>query len=306
MESLDITLPVPKGRNSVEVKLGSCFHVGHMCHEREQTMQCLDEVLQTPGMFLWMLGDTFDNGTKNSPAASVYENTMNPQEQTIVVASMMRPLVEAYKIPIWHHSNHPWRTFKDTGFWSGEEALVKLFFGNGVSKEDWRLIERYAGGELTAPRYGGKANTKTEVLRHLNAMFDRLRPDPRPKVQWGGWQAISKVHVGKQTYTIHSCHGEGSGTGPTSALGAVHKQSEIAEADLFFRGHHHKRIVSEKMKAYYSPNGKCELKRIGLLTTGCYLGYHGSYGEAAGLPPNATGMTSITLHADKHHFTMHV
>lgn len=299
MRSLEVYLTPPKKGAPVQLDLFSCIHIGHDCHLRDKTIELLDDVLNTPGRFLINLGDTFDNGTKQSPGASVYQQTMNPRDQLIVVASMFRPLVDAGKVMLWHDSNHSFRTFKETGMMTGEESLCRLFFGNGISKEDWKLIDKYADGEF-------EGQDKAKKARYLEQVMDKARPSVHGKVQWAGWQALTKVHVGPQTYLIHSMHGEGAGVAPSSALNAVLKQRDCGQADIYARGHHHKKIASDSNISVWDSSGQAKMKRIGFITTGCMLNYHDSYGEAKGYSPNAPGMSRIILYSDRWDFKLEI
>lgn len=294
MRSLELGLTPSKIGRPITLHVLSCTHVGHSSHDRERTLELLETVRKTPDHYLVNLGDTGDNGTKTSPGASVYEQQLNPREQAIAIAVLFRPLVDAGKVLWWHDSNHSVRTYRDTGFFTMEETLAKLFFGDGVTDDVWRVLERYAAG-------GYKGRTKSAVKNRVDAQMyledamTRIKPAANPLVKWAGWQAITKLRAGKQTYMIHSMHGEGAGVAPSSALSAVTKQRDIGEADIYLRGHHHKKIATDACRAYWDARGKAKFKRIGFLTTGCYLGYHDSYGEAKGYPPNALGASRVVL-----------
>ncbi len=297
MKSLEVEL-TPAKDGWAEIDVTSCIHFGHACHLREETLALFTEVLETPGRYLWSLGDNQDNGTKNSPGASVYENTHNPKQQLILSAAMYRPLVKAGKVVMFQDSNHSARIMKDVGYITSEDALYRMLTGDNFSKRDWKIIQKYAVGGFT----GRDAAAAEKYIVDLAADT----PEPRREMPlWGGWQAMTKVHVGKQTYMLHSMHGEGAGTAPASALQAVMKQQEIAHADIFVRGHHHKRVITDAGLMEYSEHGKDATgRRIGYLTTGCMLGYHNSYGEAKGYRSIWPGMTRLHLNAKRNLFRM--
>jgi hypothetical protein len=297
LKSLKVELE-PAKNGWAEIDVTSCLHFGHACHLREQTLALFDEVMQTPGRYLWSLGDNQDNGTKNSPGASVYENTHNPKQQLILSAAMYRPLVKADKVVMFQDSNHSARIMKDVGFITSEDAMYRLLTGDALSKRDWKVVEKYAIG-------GFAGRDKAQAEKWIVDLAADC-PDVRTrKPLWGGWQAITEVKVGSQTYTVHSMHGEGAGTASASALQAVMKQQEIAHADLFLRGHHHKRVLADADYAHFTSHGQdAEMRRIGYLTTGCMLGYHNSYGEAKGYRPTSPGMARLHLNAKEHRFRL--
>ena len=298
MRSLNVVVPPSKAGRPITLHVVSCIHVGHKSHQREETLALFDRILQTPDHYLVNLGDTGDNGTKHGPGASVYEQVINPFEQAIVIAAIFRPLVDAKKVLWWHDSNHSLRTYKESGFWTMEETVARLFFGSGIAETDWHLLDRYAAGEFVG-RNRATIKKRVDVETYFQRVLEKLKPDANPRVRWAGWQAITKLRAGQQTYTFHSMHGEGGGTAISSALNAVAKQREAAEADIYLRGHHHKKIAADASRGIWNANGKAEFRRIGFLTTGCYLGYHDSYAEARGYPPNATGEARIVLHTGK-------
>lgn len=298
MKCLELFIEPSKKDSEITIDIGSCLHFGHTCHEREMTLALFDEVQNTADRYFWSLGDNQDNGTKNSPGASVYEQTHNPKEQLILSTAMYRPLVKANKVLMFQNSNHSGRIFKDTGFISSEEAMYRLLTGESVTKKDWKIIERYAVGGFQ----GAEAMTAAKYIADLAGEI----PEPRStRPLWGGWQAMTKVHVGKQVYVIHSMHGEGAGVAHSSALQSVIKQQEIAGADIYIRGHHHKRVLADANVGEFTSHGKdANFKRVGYLTTGCMLGYHNSYGEAKGYRPTCPGMSRLHLSSTEKKFRL--
>lgn len=300
MKSLELTVEPSKKGADIDIDILSCLHAGHTCHEREKAEQAFEEVYETPDRFLVSVGDNQDNGTKNSPGASWAENTHNPREQLILTAALYKPLIKRKKVLWMQDSNHSNRIFKETGFMTSEEALWRLLTGRGVTSSDWDIIERYFRGRI-------KGRDQEEAQNWIQSVLDGMKQDPdEDKIPlWGGWQTLVKLHVGKAEYMIHSMHGEGTGVTAASALQAVMKQKDIAHADLFFRGHHHKRVVADGSFARWSGPGKpVEFDRVGYITTGCFLGYHNSYGEAKGYAPLEIGMARVTLSSTSKKFKL--
>ena len=298
MRSLEVTIKPAKRGERIKLVPISCLHVGHHSHEREKTQELLARGLADPNTFFINLGDSGDNGTKQSPGASVYENPLNPWEQCIVIAALLRPVVAAGKMLWWHNSNHSERTYKETGFFTMEETLARLFFGRGIHDKTWSLLNRYAEGEFHGKTRKDMAK-RVDVEQYLDEVVKQAKVDDDPAVKWAGWQALTKLHAGDQEYMIHSMHGEGSGVAASSALQAVMKQEGNGLADLYIRGHHHKRVAADSVRPIWAPGGKVQMRRVGFVTTGCMLGYHDSYGEMKGYRPLQTGMSTVELETGK-------
>jgi UDP-2,3-diacylglucosamine pyrophosphatase LpxH len=138
MKSFDLTVPI-KG-DTLRLALISCIHIGHKCHDSKHFSEWMNDViLSDPDCRVIMLGDTIDNGTKGSPGASIYEQTKNPREQLEEAFEVLRPLAESRRILFWHESNHSYRTFKDTGFFTAEEWLSQKF---GIPWAGWQALSR--------------------------------------------------------------------------------------------------------------------------------------------------------------------
>lgn len=299
MKALDVTVKPDKPGQKVTLHLICCLHIGHLTHDRDATLELFQRIYRKKNAYAVSLGDTIDNGTKQSPGASIYEQTANPLEQTLIAADLWEPIVKARKLLWAHESNHSARTFKEGGFFTAEQMLFRYLVGNRqITKRQKRVFDMYLAGTGSSDAYRKRG-------QYVQRVFDNLRIDNKnPRVAWGGWQAIVKLKAGKQTYYIHSMHGEGSGTSMSAPINALVKQKDIAHAEIFMRGHHHKRAATEFSRAEYGSDGPV-LKRIGLISTGCYLGYNKSYGEAKGYAPTCIGSSKLVLETgDKHAFEM--
>ena len=150
MQNLHKTLHVKGDR--ARLVLVSCIHVGHTCHARKHFLRWVEEEIMQPDTWCVMLGDTIDNGTKQSPGASIWEQTKNPKDQTLEAWGLLRPLVDAGKVLWWHESNHSFRTFREAGFFTAEEWLVHDF---KITWGGWQALTT-----LDVTRGNGKKNGK--------------------------------------------------------------------------------------------------------------------------------------------------
>lgn len=95
----------------------------------------MDEVLLGCD-FLFGLGDTIDNGTRNAPGASIFEQAIpSPKEQVIEADKVLGRLWTKYKL--MHESNHSIRTYKESGFFTAEEWLAEK---HGIKWGGWQAL----------------------------------------------------------------------------------------------------------------------------------------------------------------------
>ncbi len=269
-----------------------CLHIGHHRHEMQKTVALLDKILRDRNSYVIMLGDTVDVGTRSSPGASVYEQDMNASEQVLVAGALLTPLVEAGKILFWLDSNHSRRLFTEAGTFTAEEQLARMFFGAGFSGKDKRLLNKYVAGG-----FDGTKKLK-EVEGYLQEVISKLKPGVS-QVFWGGLQALSRIQVGPNRYKLHAFHGSGGGATHKTVISQLDRMEKVAPGnDIYVSGHHHKRLVFDADKIVLDHRGDVQYRPAMYVSTGCMLGYDGSYGEAKGYVPTRPGMTRIKLYAN--------
>lgn len=116
------------------------------------------------------------------------------------------------------------------------------------------------------------------------------------KIAWGKWQSLSKLHVGKQQYVVHAWHGAGGGTTPEAALRKCRSMATQVEAEVYLMGHFHQRIFWQTNRLIAGPiGGNAEMKEQTFVSTGSFLGWHDTYAERMGLPPNKLGAAVVIL-----------
>lgn len=114
-------------------------------------------------------------------------------------------------------------------------------------------------------------------------------------VPFCGTDALLQLQVRAQHYTIHATHGEGAATSLPAVFGKLLAQmARVGGADVYLRGHHHKKILADTMMIN-AKTGELEKKVLG--ATGCFMGYVGSYGHRSGYGPTMIGCIKIKLYA---------
>lgn len=254
-----------KGRPShIELVSFCCAHFGHKACDRKRLMSWRDWLMKGPNRFAFNLGDDMENAIPGDEVhnSMMWDSDKHPEDQYREAADFWRPVAEAGKLIVTHDSNHAWRT---------------------------------------------EAKTGRSVARELNVFLqaqslDKAMPDPQPDVRpfWGQWQALTKILVGRQDYTIHSWHGNGSGSSPEAALRKCREQERFHVADIFLMGHAHQPIAWGKEYNVFSHHGMdAASKQRWFGVTGGFLGWNGTYAERAGYGPNRRGAIVVKLGVDR-------
>jgi hypothetical protein len=260
VKCFDIRVPVKRGAEQIEIAVVCCLHFGHKAQDERRSMEWRDWILKSKNRFAINLGDDMENALPGDEVhnSMLWDSSMTPEEQYRRAAEYWKPVAEAGKLLITHDSNHAWRTEAKTG--------------RSVAKE---------------------LNVFLQGLTSKKPSTDPM-PDQFPR--WGRWQALSRLHVGKQTYTVHSWHGSGNGCTPEAALRKCRSQAEVHKADIFLMGHAHQKISWSDNYMEFSDNGRDARERQRMFAvTGGFLGWHDTYAERAGLRPNRRGAIALKL-----------
>lgn len=78
-------------------------------------------------IYVYLMGDLIEVGTKTSVGAGVYEQKLNPDEQVDDIIEMLRPLGDKKLIIGNHLGNHEQRIYKDSGV--NITKLISKFLG---------------------------------------------------------------------------------------------------------------------------------------------------------------------------------
>lgn len=244
----------------IEIVIVCCLHIGHKGFDKARAEKWRAWGLSDPNRYFMDLGDDMENAVPGDEEhnSMMWDSNMMPAEQYRKSAEYWAPVVEAGKLIINHNSNHAWRSEAKTG--------------------------------ICIPR------NLNVFLQGLTA--EQKTPDPQPDVLplWGNWQALTELHVGKQVYMIHSWHGSGNGCTPEAALRKCRSMATVNKADIFVMGHAHQRIAWSDNYLIHAGNGREALERQRMFAvTGGYLGWHDTYAERKGLPPNRRGSIVLRL-----------
>ncbi len=260
MNCYDVKLKVHGNPEHIELVSFCCAHFGHKACDRKRLLDWRKWLMSGPNRYAFNLGDDMENAIPGDEVhnSMMWDSDKHPEEQYMEAADFWRPVAEAGKLIITHDSNHAWRTEAKTGRSVARELNVFL---------QSQSMPKAASAPM---------------------------PDVSPR--WGQWQALTQLNIGRQTYTVHSWHGSGSGSSPEAALRKCREQERFHTADLFLMGHAHQPIAWGKEYNIFSSNGRpADSKQRWFGVTGGFLGWNGTYAERAGYGPNRRGAIVVKL-----------
>jgi len=116
---------------------------------------------------------------------------------------------------------------------------------------------------------------------------------------YGKYQMINSITVGKQKYNVFTTHGAVSAMTTEGRVNGFKKYLEQTDCDLYLVGHchdlHDRVFFSRKIVG----NKVVEIKKT-LVLCGNFLKFDGGYGEMKGYPPLKLGCPLIKLYPNTH------
>ena len=192
----------------------------------------------------------------------------------------------------------------------GDEKHNSMMFENNLTPDEqfvvacefWRpLVQK---GKVIAT-FDSNHWWRTEAkigISMAKQMNEFLRMNAKGlKPEWGRWQSLYRISVGRNTYTVHSQHGSGGGTTPESALKKCRETAYSHHADVYLRGHHHKKVIHQDLYFDWRDGSDSPQERTRTFgCTGCFLKWDNSYAERSGLPPAVRGAIKLELSSKRH------
>jgi hypothetical protein len=260
----EVDVKVPKGSEEILVAVVCCLHIGARAYQEEKALQWRRWIMAGKNRLAFGLGDDTENAIPGDEKhnSMMWEQVMSPDEQYQRACEYWLPVAQARRLVLTHDSNHWWRSEAKTGM---SRARDMNAFLQGVNEP-------------------GRPSPNPQP-----------RPDALPR--WARWQALTRLNVGRLSYTIHSWHGVGNGTTPEAALRKCRSMAvQHPDADVFLMGHAHNKICWSDNRTKFTSNGQeAQLKERHFGVTGGFLGWHDTYAERTGLPPNRIGAIVLRL-----------
>lgn len=107
-------LIIPKGKDSVDVMFIGDIHLGSPQCDKPRFLRIVDYCLKN-NVYVMLMGDLIEVGTKDSVGAGVYEQEFCGQSQYEQMVDLLMPLADRKLILGLHNGNHEERVYKTSG-----------------------------------------------------------------------------------------------------------------------------------------------------------------------------------------------
>ena len=124
-----------------------------------------------------------------------------------------------------------------------------------------------------------------DVCKELNARY-------------GGFGTFLDLKIKTQQYTLYCVHGKKCGTTDTYALNSVITMNQRCIADIYLRGHHHRKLIHQDEIKKLTSEGIREHKRT-YAVTGSFLEWDNSYAEQYEYNITVKGCIKLKLFTQK-------
>ena len=134
---------------------------------------------------------------------------------------------------------------------------------------------------VVCPGHHEPAILKRHEVDRIDRFTTMLRiAEPDCNVSAGGYgnylRVFGRMHKNtKNSFTIYSHHGYGSGGAFSAQITAFQKYLVQNEADVYICGHIHKKMTFPIMRTYLNPKKKVVSKKIDFIRSGTYKDEHG-------------------------------
>lgn len=128
----------PQEQEYVDLITTADLHVGSPQFDDHQALKHRKYIEAHPDRYTWSLADDFENATRRSVGAGVYEQTLRPKAQREYLREWYRDMADAGKVLGIHESNHSIRSVDDSDFspqeWLADKLGVEWLGGQAVLK----------------------------------------------------------------------------------------------------------------------------------------------------------------------------
>jgi hypothetical protein len=143
-------------------------------------------------------------------------------------------------------------------------------------------------------------NHEARVYNHSGANLSKIFADMLG-IKYLGVGAIHYFRIGKERYTMYTCHGSSGSRLPHTKIKAVLDLSNMIDVDIYAMGHLH--ALDHHVKNCYrvdkSKRTVVEYNQHFILT-GCYLKHWGGYGHVKGYQPSRRGSAKVKMSGLEH------
>lgn len=187
-----------KGKDYAEMLFFGDVHLGHPQCEEKKAQDMLNWALDN-GVYVLLMGDLLEAGTRDSIGDSVYQQKLNPQKQMDTIVEWLEPLAKKGLIIGIHQGNHEFRITKATSI-----DITKI-----ISKElgipylgysCWSLL-RVGGQNYSMYSTHGTSGSKFKHTK-LKAVMDLTQWIDSDIIAMGHVHSIASEAVIKQSVSL--------------------------------------------------------------------------------------------------------
>ena len=161
-------LEIKNGKKYAEVVFCGDWHLGAREFDRERLKRMLDYCLEKE-VYIFLMGDLLESGLRTSVGASVYRQTLNPQQQMEEIVELLTPLVQKGLVIGSLEGNHELRIEQHAGI-SIMKVICKLLKISYLRSACWNIF--YVGNQsYTAYTLHGSSGSRF-VYTKLKALVD--------------------------------------------------------------------------------------------------------------------------------------
>ena len=162
------------GKEYAEIVFFGDWHYGSRECDNDRALKMLDYCLEKK-IYVLLMGDLLEAGTRYSVGAGVYQQTLNPQKQMEYVVDALTPLAEAGLILGLISGNHEDRIEKETGI-TISKVMAKLLNVRYLGSACWNLFrvgkQNYTVYSLHGSTGSRFVYTKLKALVDISHSFD--------------------------------------------------------------------------------------------------------------------------------------
>ena len=167
-------LQVKDGKDYAEVVFFGDWHYGSRECDNKRALRMLDYCLKKK-IYVLLMGDLIEAGTRYSVGAGVYQQNLNPQKQMEYVVEKLEPLAKAGLILGLISGNHEDRIEKETGI-AISKVMAKMLNVRYLGSACWNLFkvgkQNYTIYSLHGSTGSRFVYTKLKALVDISHSFD--------------------------------------------------------------------------------------------------------------------------------------
>ena len=168
------TLKIKEGKDYAEVVFFGDWHYGSRECDNKRALAMLKYCLEKK-IYVFLMGDLIEAGTRYSVGAGVYQQKLNPQQQMEYIVEQLKPLADAGLILGFISGNHEARIEKETGIDIGK-IMAKLLGVRYLGYACWNLFrvgkQNYTVYTLHGSTGSRFVYTKLKAVVDISHSFD--------------------------------------------------------------------------------------------------------------------------------------